>query len=154
MSRSIYDLPDGKARFLALLADRTERRDGCLVGTGARSGGYGRFRMDGVVLTAHRSSLEVRLGRRLADGMFALHSCDNPPCADPEHLREGSVGENSQDCVERGSHHWANKTHCPRGHAYDAANTYIQTDGGRACRICRNERVAAFKAARRQAGAR
>jgi hypothetical protein len=31
------------------------------------------------------------------------------------------------------------RTHCPRGHALDAANTYRRPDGGRECRICRRE---------------
>lgn len=28
------------------------------------------------------------------------------------------------------------KTHCARGHAYDAENTYQRPGGGRACRKC------------------
>lgn len=40
------------------------------------------------------------------------------------------------------------KTHCPRGHEYDEANTYASS-AGRICRRCRRERSAA---ARREAG--
>jgi len=29
------------------------------------------------------------------------------------------------------------KTHCPKGHPYDEANTYINKSGGRECRECK-----------------
>jgi hypothetical protein len=32
------------------------------------------------------------------------------------------------------------KTHCPAGHEYDEANTYISAQGWRRCRRCRNEK--------------
>lgn len=38
-------------------------------------------------------------------------------------------------------------THCPRGHAYDEANTYINKKGKRICRACNALRVAAIFAA-------
>jgi hypothetical protein len=30
----------------------------------------------------------------------------------------------------------ARKTHCPAGHLYDEANTYVDRDGRRHCRTC------------------
>ncbi len=33
----------------------------------------------------------------------------------------------------------AAKTHCIRGHPFDAANTRIRTDGARECRTCRRD---------------
>lgn len=32
---------------------------------------------------------------------FALHSCDNPACINPHHLRWGSARDNSNDAIER-----------------------------------------------------
>jgi hypothetical protein len=49
----------------------------------------------------HRLSLELKLGRPLGSD-HALHSCDNPPCVNPAHLRSGNAKENGRDMVERG----------------------------------------------------
>jgi WhiB family redox-sensing transcriptional regulator len=37
------------------------------------------------------------------------------------------------------SHPQASKTHCKRGHPYNAANTYYTPDGRRRCRTCLRE---------------
>jgi HNH endonuclease len=59
--------------------------------------GYGVVRMNGKNIKAHRIALEHTLGRPVAPGMCALHSCNNPPCCNPEHLREGTNQENVDD---------------------------------------------------------
>jgi hypothetical protein len=69
-----------------------------------------------------------RLMYLLAKGQFALeldvlHECDNAPCCNPDHLRLGTHDENVKDCARKGRIFWAQKTHCPRGHAYDEHNT-------------------------------
>lgn len=61
--------------------------------------GYGVVRMGGKNLKAHRLSLEHALGRPLREGMCALHSCNNPPCCNPDHLREGTLQDNMDDKV-------------------------------------------------------
>lgn len=65
--------------------------------------GYGMFfSPEGKIIKAHRFSLEMKLGRSIAEGMLSLHSCDNPPCVNPSHLREGTVQMNADDKVQRG----------------------------------------------------
>lgn len=59
--------------------------------------GYGVVRVDGKNVKTHRISLENSLGRPLKEGMYALHSCNNPPCCNPDHLREGTNQENVDD---------------------------------------------------------
>lgn len=50
---------------------------------------------------AHRVICEAFHGP-LADGVYAIHSCDNPPCANPGHLRPGTPTENIIDMYNRG----------------------------------------------------
>lgn len=56
---------------------------------------YGRMLVEGKTHYAHRLVLEVKLGRPIAEGMVAMHLCDNPGCCNPSHLREGTQKENA-----------------------------------------------------------
>ena len=67
--------------------------------------GYGRCApVNGEVL-AHRVSYEEFIGL-IPDGLHVLHSCDNPRCINPNHLRVGTNDDNVADRHERGR--WAN----------------------------------------------
>ena len=68
------------------------------------AGGYGRFRVDGKKELAHRVAFALELGE-IPDGMLVLHSCDNPPCCNPDHLRLGTCEDNEADKRERSRHH-------------------------------------------------
>lgn len=53
---------------------------------------------------AHRIAYCKSKGIELSDikGLVVRHTCDNPPCVNPEHLLIGTQGENMRDMVERG----------------------------------------------------
>lgn len=85
----------------AVLAEKTERRGGCLEWIGRRdSFGYGRMKAFGQD-RAHRVAFVVANGP-LPKGARVRHRCDNPPCCEPQHLLHGTPAENSRDMVERG----------------------------------------------------
>ena len=63
--------------------------------------GYGRITIASQTLGVTRVVLGLKLGRPLAPNEFALHHCDNPPCANPAHLYAGDVQQNANDKVER-----------------------------------------------------
>ena len=66
--------------------------------------GYGRTTpYFGEVLT-HRISYIEFVGP-IPDGLHVLHSCDNPKCVNPKHLRVGTNDDNVADRHERGR--WA-----------------------------------------------
>ncbi len=73
----------------------------CWIWTGTRNAkGYGVTELDGVS-GAHRIALSIATGGERA-GMLAIHSCDNPPCCNPGHLRWGTTLDNARDAKDRG----------------------------------------------------
>lgn len=73
-------------------------------------------------------------------GDLVLHF--NGDCSDNRlpNLRYGSLSENQLDAVRHGTHRNSKKDRCPHGHAYDAANTYVDGRGSRRCRTCMRTR--------------
>ena len=65
--------------------------------------GYGHFYLDGRLILAHRVALSWAQGVDIpGPEVKALHSCDNPPCVNPAHLRWGSDADNYRDMKDRG----------------------------------------------------
>ena len=85
---------------------RGEGPDDCWAWTARTSGfGYGSIRRGGAKdgsVPAHRLSWEIAHGCEVPAGMNVLHSCDNPPCTNPEHLFTGTQLDNIRDCVAKG----------------------------------------------------
>lgn len=63
--------------------------------------GYGEFKSRGDRHLAHRIAYELTTACS-AEGWFVLHSCDNPVCCNPRHLRLGTHADNMQDMHSRG----------------------------------------------------
>jgi hypothetical protein len=80
-----------------------DRTDDCIVGPGTpRKDGYCGITFNRRWYAAHRYVLEATKGSAPEDKPHALHSCDNPVCCNPSHLRWGDHAENMQDVVDRG----------------------------------------------------
>lgn len=50
---------------------------------------------------ASRVAWELANERPVPDGLFILHTCDNPPCSNPTHLYPGTQADNGRDMAER-----------------------------------------------------
>lgn len=64
--------------------------------------GYGVVYHEGKQQKAHRVALMIATGISPEPGVEACHSCDNPGCVNPAHLRWGTHGENMLDMIIRG----------------------------------------------------
>ncbi len=119
-----------------------EPNTGCWLWTaGMRLNGYGQVKIRRVNQLAHRVSYQVHVGP-MPEGMCVCHKCDVPCCVNPDHLFLGTQADNMRDRDRKGRCKAPNagKTHCKRGHAFDAANTYQKPSGGRQCRACERNR--------------
>lgn len=63
--------------------------------------GYGNIAVNRRCVRATHVAL-ILDGRPRTGSLHALHSCDNPPCVNPSHLRWGTIKDNADDCVSRG----------------------------------------------------
>lgn len=77
--------------------------NGCWLWTGSRNGGYGTISVGGKALRAHRLAYELTHGP-IPQGAVVMHTCDNPPCVNPGHLKAGSQLDNIQDMLNKGRH--------------------------------------------------
>lgn len=82
---------------------RVNVTDGCWEWTGPRykAGGYGRLRLAGRQVRAHRVAWELLHGP-VPDGLNVCHHCDNPPCVRPDHLFLGTDKDNADDRDAKG----------------------------------------------------
>lgn len=120
---------------------RVDKSGDCWTWSAARGAGkfdYGYFWTDGKKLVkAHRYAYALANGP-IPEGMVICHRCDNPPCVRPDHLFLGTQKDNIHDMDAKGrGRRPTRRTHCPKGHPYDEANTALRTDGAQACRTCR-----------------
>lgn len=91
----------------------------------------------GITAYIHRIVLEAFVGP-LPIGFEVRHLNGQNTDNRLENLKYGTRSENHLDSVRHGTHRNAQKTHCPRGHAYDGANTIIgRKSNGRRYRVCK-----------------
>lgn len=131
---------------------KVQKSEGCWEWVGARNAdNYGLIKVRQRNFRAHRVSYALATGK--TPELPILHSCDNPPCVRPDHLREGTQTENMQDAIDRGRLHivggfHSKKTHCPQGHPYDEENTKVRSlktgSTGRTCKECHRQHSRKF----------
>lgn len=63
--------------------------------------GYGKIGHSRTIIAAHRAAYETWIGT-IPEGALIMHTCDNPPCCRPDHLRVGTHDENMADMVSKG----------------------------------------------------
>lgn len=86
-----------------LLRNSHDDPSGCRVWDGSlnKPGGYGRISYMGKGWRTHRLAYLLLQGP-IPEGMDLLHSCDNPRCINPNHLRPGTHAENIKEAYTKG----------------------------------------------------
>ena len=75
----------------------------CWPWTGYQEDGYGRFFWEGRMVGAHELALTFTTGERRTPGLDTCHSCNNPICCNPSHLRFGTRASNVADMLAAGT---------------------------------------------------
>jgi hypothetical protein len=87
------------------LYSRVDKTSRCWTWTASTNEhGYGKIRVNGRTVKAHRVSYELEYGVLLTPAQKLLHECDNPPCVRPSHLFIGTQLDNMRDCVTKKRH--------------------------------------------------
>jgi len=146
-SRAVWDVPSETLKFWAKVdfdgpaPKHNPELGACWLWKDHLVGGYGQYRTVRGMRAAHRHAYRLCVGP-IPRGYTLDHLCRNTACVRPAHLEPVTLRDN----ILRGNGPTAQnarKTHCPRGHAYNKANTYYwkRPGGGldRICRACRRK---------------
>lgn len=131
--------------------DKVEITKTCWIWKGAKKKGrerkskfsyYGAFGLQGKTLSAHVVSYRI-FKDTIPEGKEIDHLCRNTLCVNPAHLEAVTHSENCKRGLagEHRKRECLKITHCPKGHEYNAKNTYINKRGYRSCNICAVERT-------------
>ena len=139
--KTLWMQSDPEHRFWAKVS--LPDTNGCLLWRKpSGSNGRGTFWNGKRPVQPYRFAYELLIGP-IPPGLTIDHvwanGCRNPLCVNPNHLEVVSQCEN----VMRGRN--AGKTHCPQGHPYDEANTYVTRKGTRACRSCHKSYLRTYR---------
>ncbi len=136
-------MPSMEERFWA----KVNKTENCWLWTGSMDKyGYGRFKVRGKLVLAHRFAYE--LARGLIPGELETdHLCRNRRCIKVDHLEAVTHQVNSLRGFGVGAQN-ARRPACLHGHLFDLLNTHFLPDCERVCRICDRERHIKMRAQR------
>lgn len=87
-----------KCRFLSFI----QKTENCWLWMGGKNRrGYGKFQNGYKTIIASRMAYELFKGP-LEDKKLVCHTCDNPPCVNPDHLWLGTNRDNQLDSIKKG----------------------------------------------------
>lgn len=86
------------------IQEKIRRTDGgCQIWTGAiNSGGYPVIKLNDKTELVTRVLYKLKHGSLPPDSKDMIHSCDNPKCVNPSHLKPGTTKQNMHEMFEKG----------------------------------------------------
>lgn len=89
-------------QVLDRLMSKVRKSSTCWIWTGySKNGRYGSIGVNNRAKQAHVVAYELFTGP-IPVGMVVMHTCDNPRCVNPDHLKVGTMKDNMADCVQKG----------------------------------------------------
>jgi hypothetical protein len=130
---------------------RVNKTDSCWTWTGKKRAGYGRLKVDGRQLSAHRVAYELLIGP-IPDGAQLDHLCRNRACVNPGHLEPVTARTNILRGEGLAAKEAAQKR-CFRGHLLEGGNLIAvpSRPNARYCRECNRIRGREYGRKKRQA---
>ena len=144
MSRRLTEI-----EWEAMFWGRVKKTETCWLWQGPLHNGYGSVRFRGRSMGIHRAAYEFLVGP-VPPPMQIDHICRVRNCVNPAHMEMVTGKVNTLRGTAFSAIN-AVKTHCPRGHAYDRRNTYLDAVGQRHCRACGQAAARRYRAERRGA---
>jgi len=144
----LYEVSDGGAvrsldRIVVTSHGVTRSLAGRILRGSRHSHGYVQVRLqaEGRVewVRVHRLVALVFLGA--PTGPLVRHLDDDPANNHVSNLAYGDAADNARDTVRNGNFRngTSHRLECAHGHEYTPENTYLTSDGARACRQCKRE---------------
>jgi hypothetical protein len=106
---------------------------GCWMWTGGLNRGYGRLKVAGRLMYAHRLAWELERGP-VPDGLTLDHLCRVLACVNPDHLEPVTVAENIR---RKPRADFSEREQCRNGHPW--TDVRLSSQGVLVCRACARE---------------
>lgn len=74
--------------------------NGCWIWLRSSCCGYGMFKCENTLISAHRYSYKTFVGK-LTPPLYLDHLCNNPSCVNPDHLEQVTGSKNTQRAYDR-----------------------------------------------------
>lgn len=101
--------------------------------------GYAQTTWDGKNAYVHRVVTHLQFNFDMDSDSVVMHKCNNTSCINPKHLEIGTQRQNIEYASKLGrlSVRKTPRKTCWLGHEFTKENTFINSDGRRRCRTCR-----------------